>query len=60
MKTRILIAVLLVTFVATSAYAKPETIKTRIGDLSFTHDFAKEKYVIERPVKKFIKNVEFE
>ena len=40
MKTRILIIVLLVAFIATSAYAQPETIKTRIGDLSFTHDFA--------------------
>jgi hypothetical protein len=39
MKIRILIVVLLVAFVATSAYAQPETIKTRIGDLSFTHDF---------------------
>ena len=40
MKTRILNIVSLVPFVATSAYAQPETIKTRIGDLTFTHDFA--------------------
>jgi|GEM_PF-6566211 len=60
----VLCGIILMAFVcsgeATSDYAQPETIKTRIGDLSFTHDFAKEKYVIERPVKKFIKNVEFE
>ena len=38
MKTGALIIVLFVSFVATSAYAQPEAIKTHIDDLSFALD----------------------
>ncbi len=34
------LSLLVVGYAKTSVYAQPETIKTRIGDLSFTHDFA--------------------
>ena len=59
MKTRILITVLLVAFVATSAYAQPETIKTRIGDLSFTHDFANG-YPTHETRKKLFNEMDFQ
>ena len=40
MKTKTLLSAAVLVGMATGTFGAPETIKTRIGDLTFTHDFA--------------------
>ncbi len=39
MKTKVWVSLLTAATLATSAFASGELVKTRIGDLSFTHSF---------------------
>jgi len=61
MKIRTLpvIALALIIATATTAVSAPETVKTRIGDLQFTHDFASG-YPTNETIAKLFDEIDFQ